>query len=98
MLSTAKYRAACNECRHLVTEFEKEKNRNTQITLETFISTPTKTSINNDISPLIYAYGKLLTDDFDKATVLNILIKIVSWVSQTTVDNSHAHRLLLTMP
>ena len=66
MLCKAKYRTACNECHHLITEFEKEKELNIikANNVGDFCKyTNKKLNHSKGISPLIDANGKLLTDD-----------------------------------
>ena len=84
MLCQAKYRTACNECRHLITEFEKEKELNIikANNVCDFYKYTNKNSIT--LKTLIDANGKLLTDDLDKATVLNIFLGSVG-----ITDNGH---------
>ena len=87
MLCKAKYRTACNECRHLITEFEKEKELNIikANNVGDFYKYTNKTlNHSKGISPHINANGKLLTDDLDKASVL---IKFFGSVGIT--DNGH---------
>ena len=99
MLYKAKYRATSNEFRHLVTEFEKEKELNIiKANNVGYFYKYTNKKLNNSkgISPLIDANDKLLIDDLDKATVLNMFL--VPSVLQTTADNPLVHNRLLRTP